>query len=137
MIEIGEVLKDFPLFTLDIVSFDLLIGTRLREKDYIKEIKGYDNRLLIHASRVYRSSSMKIPGKPVAPPYIGDWDTGICIKLLSKRPLEAVAANTGAYFSISKECFQGNQPAIRKSVVKRWRLEIRAEDEERYMRGNW
>lgn len=59
MIEIGEVLKDFPLFTLDIVSFDLLIGTRLREKDYIKEIKGYDNRLLIHASRVYRSSSMK------------------------------------------------------------------------------
>ena len=135
LIEIGEVLKDFPLFTLDIVSFDLLIGTRLREKDYIKEIKGYDNRLLIHASRVYRSSSMKIPGKPVAPPYIGDWDTGICIKLLSKRPLEAVAANTGAYFSISKECFQGNQPAIRKSVVKRWRLEIRAEDEERYMRG--
>ena len=135
LIEIGEVLKDFPLFTLDIVSFDLLIGTRLREKDYIKEIKGYDNRLLIHASRAYRSSSMKIPGKPVAPPYIGDWDTGICIKLLSKRPLEAVAANTGAYFSISKECFQGNQPAIRKSVVKRWRLEIRAEDEERYMRG--
>ena len=37
LIEIGEVLKDFPLFTLDIVSFDLLIGTRLREKDYIKE----------------------------------------------------------------------------------------------------
>ena len=33
LIEIGEVLKDFPLFTLDIVSFDLLIGTRLREKD--------------------------------------------------------------------------------------------------------
>ena len=29
LIEIGEVLKDFPLFTLDIVSFDLLIGTRL------------------------------------------------------------------------------------------------------------
>ena len=85
LIEIGEVLKDFPLFTLDIVSFDLLIGTRSREKDYIKEIKGYDNRLLIHASRAYRSSSMKIPGKPVASPYIGDWDTGICIKLLSKK----------------------------------------------------
>lgn len=135
LVEIGGILKDFPLFTLDIVSFDLSIGTRLREKDCIKEIKGYDNRLLIHASRAYRSSSMRMPGKPVAPPYIGDWDTGICIKLLSKRPLEAVTANTGAYFSISKECFQGDQPAIRKSVVKRWRLEIRAEDEERYMRG--
>ena len=52
LVEIGEVLKDFPLFTLDIVSFDLLISTRLREKDCIKEIKGYDNRLLIHASTI-------------------------------------------------------------------------------------
>lgn len=95
------------MFTLDIVSFDLLIGTRSREKDYIKEIKGYDNRLLIHASRAYRSSSMKIPGKPVASPYIGDWDTGICIKLLSKRPLEAVAANTGAYFLSARSVFKG------------------------------
>ncbi|WP_286334582.1 zinc-dependent metalloprotease [Bacteroides caecimuris] len=135
LVEIGEILKNFPLFTLDIVSFDLSIGTRLREKDSIKEIKGYDNRLLIHASRAYRSSSMRMPGKPVSSPYIGDWDTGICIKLLSKKPLEAVTANAGTYFTIGKECFQGDQPAIRKSVVKRWRLEIRAEDEERYMRG--
>ena len=52
LIEIGEVLKDFPLFTLDIVSFDLLIGTRLREKDYIKEIKGYDNLLGKQAKRL-------------------------------------------------------------------------------------
>jgi len=40
LIEIGEVLKDFPLFNLDIVSFDLSIGTRLREKDCIKENQG-------------------------------------------------------------------------------------------------
>lgn len=84
MIEIGEVLKDFPLFNLDIVSFDLSIGTRLREKDCIKEIKGYDNRLLVHVSRAYRSSSIGIPGRPVSAPYVGDWDTGVCIKLLSK-----------------------------------------------------
>lgn len=135
LIEIGEVLKDFPLFTLDIVSFDLLIGTRLREKDCIKEIKGYDNRLLIHASRTYQSSSLGMPGKSVSPPYMGDWETGICIKLLSKEPLEAVAANTGAYFVISKDCFQGDQPAVRKAVIKRWRLEIRPEDEEKYMKG--
>lgn len=135
LIEIGEVLKDFPLFTLDIVSFDLSVGTRLREKDCIKEIKGYDNRLLIHTSRTYQSSSMGMPGKPVSPSYMGDWDTGVCIKLLSKRPLETVTANTGAYFSIGKDCFQGDQPAIWKSVIKRWRLEIRPEDVERYMKG--
>lgn len=135
LIEVGEVLKDFPLFTLDIVSFDLLVGTRLREKDCIKEIKGYDNRLLIQTSRAYRSSSMGMPGKVVTPPYIGDWDTGICIKLLSKEPLEAVSASTGAYFAISKDYFQGDQPADRKVIIKRWRLEIKSEDKEKYMKG--
>lgn len=110
MVEIGEVLKDFPLFALDIVSFDLLISTRLREKDCIKEIKGYDNRLLIHASRAYRSSSMGMPGKPVSPPYIGDWDTGICIKLLSKNPLETVAASSGAYFLLVRNVFRAISP---------------------------
>ena len=135
LVEIGEVLKDFPLFTLDIVSFDLLICTRLREKDCIKEIKGFDNRLLIHATRTYQSSSMGMRGKPVAPPYIGDWDTGICIKLLSKEPLDPVFANTEAYFVIDKNYFQGDQPADRKAVIKRWRLEIRPEDEEKYMKG--
>ena len=135
LVEIVEVLKDFPLFTLDIVSFDLLIGTRLREKDCIKEIKGFDNRLLIHATRTYQSSSMGMRGKPVAPPYIGDWDTGICIKLLSKEPLDPVFANTEAYFVIDKNYFQGDQPADRKAVIKRWRLEIRPEDEEKYMKG--
>ena len=135
LVEIGEVLKDFPLFTLDIVSFDLLIGTRLREKDCIKEIKGFDNRLLIHATRTYQSSSMGMRGKPVAPPYIGDWYTGICIKLLSKEPLDPVFANTEAYFVIDKNYFQGDQPVDRKAVIKRWRLEIRPEDEEKYMKG--
>lgn len=135
LIEIGEVLKNFPLFTLDIVSFDLLIGTRLKEKDCIKEIKGFDNRLLIHVSRTYQSSSMGMPGKSVSPPYVGDWDTGICIKLLSKEPLEPVFANTEAYFVISKNCFQSDQPAVRKAVIKRWRLEIRPEDKEKYMKG--
>lgn len=135
LVEIGEVLKDFPLFTLGIVSFDLSVGTRLREKDCIKEIKGYDNRLLIHMSRTYQSSSVGMSSKPVVPPYIGDWDTGVCIKLLSKKPLETVATNTGTYFAISKDYFQGDQPVVQKSIIKRWRLEIRAEDEERYMRG--
>lgn len=135
LIEVGEVLTDFPLFTLDIASFDLLIGTRLREKDCIKEIKGYDNRLLIRASRTYHSSSMGMPGKPATPSYIGDWDTGICIKLLSKKPLEAVFTNTGTYFVISKDYFQGDQPPVPKGVIKRWRLEIRPEDEEKYRKG--
>lgn len=135
LVEVGEMLKDFPLFTLDVVSFDLLIGSRLQDKDRIKEIKGYDDRLLIHALRTYRSSSMRLPGKPASPSYVGDWDTGICISLLPEKPLEPKPADSGGYFTVSREYFAGDAPADKRAFIKRWRLEVRPEDEERYRRG--
>lgn len=135
LIEVDGVLKDFPLFTLDIVSFDLSLGGRLKDKDRIGDIKGYKDCLLIRASRTYRNSSMRAPGRPAPLPYVGDWDTGICIRLLSKKPLEAISAASGAYFVISKERFKGNQPPRPQACIKRWRLEIRPEDEAKYRRG--
>lgn len=135
LVEVGSVLKDFPLFTLDIVSFDLSIGSRQRDKDHIKEITGYQDRLLFHISRKYGSSSLRLPGQPETPSYIGDWDTGLCIRLLSEQPLEAVTADGGSYFAIGKEVFEGDNPSRRKAFIKRWRLEVRPEDRERYMKG--
>ena len=135
LVEVGSVLKDFPLFTLDIVSFDLSIGSRQRDKDHIKEITGYQDRLLFHISRKYGSSSLRLPGQPETPSYIGDWDTGLCIRLLSEQPLEAVTADGGSYFAIGKEVFEGNNPSRRKAFIKRSRLEVRPEDRERYMKG--
>ena len=135
LVEVGSILKDFPLFTLDIVSFDLSIGSRQRDKDHIKEITGYQDRLLFHISRKYGSSSLRLPGQPETPSYIGDWDTGLCIRLLSEQPLEAVTADGGSYFAIGKEVFEGDNPSRRKAFIKRWRLEVRPEDRERYMKG--
>ena len=135
LVEVGSVLKDFPLFTLDIVSFDLSIGSRQRGKDHIKEITGYQDRLLFHISRKYGNSSLRLPGQPETPSYIGDWDTGLCIRLLSEQPLEAVTADGGSYFAIGKEVFEGDNPSRRKAFIKRWRLEVRPEDRERYMKG--
>ena len=135
LVEVGSVLKDFPLFTLDIVSFDLSIGSRQRDKDHIKEITGYQDRLLFHISRKYGNSSLRLPGQPETPSYIGDWDTGLCIRLLSEQPLEAVTADGGSYFAIGKEVFEGDNPSRRKAFIKRWRLEVRPEDRERYMKG--
>lgn len=135
LVEVGSILKDFPLFTLDIVSFDLSIGSRQRDKDHIKEITGYQDRLLFHISRKYGNSSLRLPGQPETPSYIGDWDTGLCIRLLSEQPLEAVTADGGSYFAIGKEVFEGDNPSCRKAFIKRWRLEVRPEDRERYMKG--
>lgn len=135
LVEVGSILKDFPLFTLDIVSFDLSIGSRQRGKDHIKEITGYQDRLLFHISRKYGNSSLRLPGQPETPSYIGDWDTGLCIRLLSEQPLEAVTADGGSYFAIGKEVFEGDNPSRRKAFIKRWRLEVRPEDREKYMKG--
>ena len=135
LVEVGSILKDFPLFTLDIVSFDLSIGSRQRDKDHIKEITGYQDRLLFHISRKYGSSSLRLPGQPETPSYIGDWDTGLCIRLLSEQPLQAVTADGGSYFAIGKEVFEGDNPSRWKAFIKRWRLEVRPEDRERYMKG--
>ena len=135
LVNVTELLEDFPLFTLEIVSFDLMIGSRLRDKDIIKDIKGYDDRLLMQVSRSYQSSSMQKPGQPTPPSYVGEWDTGVCIQLLSEEPLEPLIAHSGAYFNISKEYFEGDKPAVRKSFSKRWRLEIKPEDVEKYKRG--
>lgn len=135
LVEVGEMLKNFPLFTLDVVSFDLLIGSRLKGKDRIQEIKGYGDRLLIRAMHTYRSSSMGLPGKPVPPSYIGDWDTGICISLLPEIPLEPKLADTGGYFTINREYFAGDAPGNKRTFIKRWRLEVRPEDREKYQRG--
>lgn len=135
LVEVGSVLKDFPLFTLDIVSFDLSIGSRQRDKDHIKEITGYQDRLLFHISRKYGNSLLRLPGQPETPSYIGDWDTGLCIRLLSEQPLEAVTADGGSYFAIGKEVFEGDNPSRRKAFIKRWRLEVRPEDREKYMKG--
>lgn len=135
LVEVGEMLKHFSLFTLDVVSFDLLIGSRVKDKNRIKEIKGYDDRLLIHALRTYNSSIMRLPGKLVPPSYVGDWDTGICISLLPEKPLEPRPADTGGYFIINREYFEGDAPGKIRAFIKRWRLEVRPEDKERYMRG--
>ncbi|TYK39872.1 zinc-dependent metalloprotease [Bacteroides pyogenes] len=135
LVEIGDMLKDFPLFTLDIVSFDLMIGMRVKGMDRIEEVKGYDDRLLIKISRTYENSSMFSSTRPASPSYKGNWETGVCIGLLPEKPLEPVAANSGSYFSFSKESFEGDQPSRRKSFIKRWRLEVRPEDVDKYMKG--
>lgn len=115
------------MFTLDIVSFDLLVGSRLKEKDCIKEIKGYDNRLLVHISRAYRSSSIGMPGKPVSPSYIGDWDTGVCIKLLSKKPLKQFLQIAEPTFPSARNVFKANSRCP-ESCYQTVRLEIKPED---------
>lgn len=135
LVEVGEMLKDFPLFTLDVVSFDLQIGSRLKDKDRILEIKAHEDRLLIRALHAYRSSAMRLPGKPVPPSYIGDWDTGICIALLPEKPLESKPADTGGYFTINREYFAGDAPGHKRAFIKRWRLEVRPEDKIKYERG--
>lgn len=135
LIDVTKLLRDFPLFTLDIVSFDLMIGSQTTDKYSVKSIKGYEDRVLINADRYYQNLSMQRQDKQYTPSYVGNWDTGICIQLLPKEPLEPLVTNSGSYFKISKEYFEGDKPAINRSFAKRWRLEITPEDKYIYEKG--
>lgn len=135
LIEVGDLLTNFPLFTLDIVSFDLQLGMRVRGKDEIRSVEGFDDRLLLRIARTYANAPSPRRGQSAAVSYEGTWETGLFIGLLPARSLEPIAANSGAYFTLGKEYFDGDEPPRRKSFIKRWRLEVRPEDRARYERG--
>lgn len=135
LVEADDLLLNSPLFTLDMASFDLRIGARIREKDCIRTIKSYPDRILVEIFRSYGNSSMSFPGKKAIEPYKGDWETGVYIGLLPKESLERIPSQSGTFFTLNKKIFKGEEPPRRKSFIKRWRLEIRPEDRIKYERG--
>lgn len=135
LVEVGSFLKNHSLFTLDMASFDLEIGSRLQDFDSIYSWKSYPDRILFNIDRCYRSSSFGLPGKPTPPSYVGLWRTGICVRLLPSSALEHILATSGSYFSIPKTYYSQNESPRQVGIIKRWRLEISPEDKARYERG--
>lgn len=135
LIEVGDLLENFSLFTLDIVSYDLQLGMRTRGRDKIKTIQGYNDRLLLQISRTYANSPLARPRQSASTSYEATWETGLYIGLLPANRIEPIPNISNAYFTLGKEYFDGNHPPQRKSFIKHWRLEVRPEDRERYERG--
>lgn len=134
LIEIGNTLKNFTLFSMEPAYYDMKISMRLKERDRISDVKGKKDCLLMRISRTYKNMAIPMPGKS-APSYEGNWETGVCVSLMPKNPISVKRGDGKSYFEISKSVLATDGTLTRLPVIKRWRLEIRPEDRERYRRG--
>ena len=134
LIEIGNVLRNFTLFAMEPAYYDLRISMRNRERDRILDVKGKKDCLLLRISRTYANMQMPQQGKQV-PSYEGTWETGVCIGLLPKSPIPMKRGDNKSFFEIGKNVLSADGRLTRMPIIKRWRLEIRSEDRERYRRG--
>lgn len=134
IIEIGNTLKNFTLFAMEPAYYDMKLSMRNKDRDSILEVRGKDNSILIRISRAYKNLAIPMPGKNT-PSYEGLWETGVCVSLMPKYPISVKRGDGKSYFEIGKSVLASDGTLSRMPVIKRWRLEIRPEDRERYRRG--
>lgn len=134
IIEIGNTLKNFTLFAMEPAYYDMKLSMRNKDRDSILEVRGKDDCILIRISRAYKNLAIPMPGKNT-PSYEGLWETGVCVSLMPKYPISVKRGDGKSYFEIGKSVLASDGTLSRMPVIKRWRLEIRPEDRERYRRG--
>ena len=136
LVEIGTTLKNFTLFALEPAYYDMKISARDAKKDTIEDVKGRNDCILLRISRTYRNMTAlrPTPGKTI-PSYEGIWKTGVCISLMPKTPIPMKRGDGKTYFEISKRIMADSGRVTRMPIIKRWRLDIRPEDRERYFKG--
>lgn len=135
LVDITELIKNNGLFTLAPASFHLKVGMNIPKHYSVSDIQSYRDRLLMKITRGHESSTMSINFAEPSASYKGVWETGLCIGLLEKEPIDLVPAFSGAYFSIYKNVIEEDNSIKKKHFIKRWRLEVKPEDKEKYMRG--
>lgn len=136
LVEIGTTLKCFTLFALEPAYYDMKISARDAKKDTIEDVKGRNDCILLRISRTYcnMTALRPTPGKTI-PSYEGIWKTGVCISLMPKTPIPMKRGDGKTYFEISKRIMADSGRVTRMPIIKRWRLDIRPEDRERYFKG--
>ena len=136
LVEVGQWLKSFPLFSLGIASYDLKLGAKQKQFDKVEKVEVKADRFLFQVVGKYEHRSPfdpKTDADTLSKP--DDWRTGVCIALMPRQSIEAVDAYSDAYFRIQRLCFgEGSMPG-KRAFVKRWRLEVPHEMRQRYQDG--
>ena len=136
LVEVGEWLKHFPLFSMNIAFLDFKLGNKQKQFDKIEKIDVKPDRFLFQVSRVYDYNSfLSSPHEPDTTPKTVSYLTGVCIALMPKQSLEPVTVGLGSYFTISRLAIGGEGMPSRRSIVKRWRLEVPPALLQRYLNG--
>ncbi|MEG1949926.1 MAG: zinc-dependent metalloprotease [Odoribacter sp.] len=138
LIEVTSLLtEDYSLFSLLEFPGVLQVGSFQASKSGWVDICGFQDNLLIRWWKEYSGQANRRQRETASKPYSSVWEVAANLYLLPKKPLEArysdprVGYFTSSYKSYDKNPY-GAEPV---SVVRRWRLEPKAEDMDRYLRG--
>lgn len=136
LVEVGEWFKDFPLFSLGIAYYDLRLGEKQKQFDKIERIDVKPDRFLFQISRKYERKSLFPDTESDDTTSQADfWQTGVCIAVMPKQPIEPVATHSRAFFRINRTCYDAKGAPRRRAFVKRWRLEVPPALRQRYLNG--
>ncbi len=130
-----------------IISFDpraknsFRVGSLQGDKSYINFVKSYPGNIEINTTKTFSKSAGETPTIPGAPKPIvnGNYTVEInsSIILLPENQMQSRYFDPRVgYFTVSYTDFDKNPQGVeRVSLIKRWRLEPKPEDIEKYKRG--
>jgi hypothetical protein len=131
----------------DIFFFDasvkkrLSLANQLPDRSYIKEIKAYPMNIEIRTLKTYMKSAPQTPGNmmgggaPSATPATYELNSSMVLLPSKQMKPRFFDARVG-YFATGYVDFDANPHGVKnQSLITRWRLEPKAEDVEKYKRG--
>jgi len=138
---------DFINADNDVVSFDtrfkkgFRVGAFQKDKSFVNFVKSFPTNIEINTTKTYNRSAgdvSSIPGAP-KPEISGNYTVEVnsSIILLPEDKMQARYFDPRVgYFTVGYTDFDENPQGVeRVSLVKRWRLEPKAKDLEKYKRG--
>ena len=138
---------DFINADNDVVSFDtrfkkgFRVGAFQKDKSFVNFVKSFPTNIEINTTKTYNRSAGEaspIPGAP-KPEVSGNYTVEVnsSIILLPENKMQARYFDPRVgYFTVGYTDFDENPQGVeRVSLVKRWRLEPKAKDLEKYKRG--
>ena len=138
---------DFINADNDVVSFDtrfkkgFRVGAFQKDKSFVNFVKSFPTNIEINTTKTYNRSAGEaspIPGAP-KPEVSGNYTVEVnsSIILLPENKMQARYFDPRVgYFTVGYTDFDENPQGVeRVSLIKRWRLEPKAKDLEKYKRG--
>lgn len=120
------------------------LGAQLADRSYIQNIRSFPLNVEISTVKTYSLTAATIPGASPVPSFGGGASAGSAtielntsMVILPKVPMKARYADPRVgYFTVGYTDFDLNPQGVKEiELIKRWRLEPKAEDMARYKRG--
>lgn len=132
LIEVTSWLKE-RLFSLTPYAFELRIGSPDQSRSFITEVKGGKEYVIIRSLQSYFPAVPLKNGQREKQNTL--WKIGCCLRLLPRQTAAIRLANPRVGYFTQPIRDYNDQSSRLLLMARRWRLEPRSEDREKYLRG--